>query len=102
MMLNNRFEGGLAFFVEAGAVGEGKHLKLLVNSRMNDHERSACAENFLSEHRAGLGEIDEIYGVFQLLGELTGEEETRQWSDGGGGKEGEIDVTVEVLGRPAE
>ena len=92
----------MAFFVEAGVVGEGKHFKLLVNGRIIDGEWSACAENFLSEHRAGLGEIDEIYGMAQFIGEFTGEVETSQRGNGGGGKEGEIDVTVGVLRRPAE
>ena len=92
----------MAFFVEAGVVGEGKHFKLLVDGRMIDGEGSAGEENFLGKNGAGLGEIDEIYGVAQFLGELTGEVETSQRSNGGGGKEGDVDIALGVLRWSAE
>ncbi len=92
----------MAFLVEAGVVGEGQHFKLLVKGWMIDHERSAGEENFLGENGAGLCQIDKIHGVPEVLGELTSEMKTSEWSEGSGGKEGEVDVTLGVLHRPTK
>ena len=69
---------------------------------MVDDERSAGAKYFLGKDGAGLCQIDKIHGESQLFGEFTGEVETSQWSNGIGGKEGEVKVTLGVLSRPAE